>query len=249
MNIATDSPTSNSNTSTETISQNEESSQSPSTSATTQVPSISNGFLYMMPFQNQMFPMQFPQQMMMNQPMNVPSVKAAKNQVRHKRSKNKFSASNLKKTNQISFGNFIDQNNKMIQNQILSNSLEKLNAIAQKKAQKGTKIIIEDIIERTDLRTTLMLRNVPNKYTKQEIVDEIGQEFWGKYDCLNLPMDYSTNLNLGYAFINFTCPFHIIKFFSVLLNLLYNHYHYQLNLLLISKLINNNHLNFYLLYH
>ncbi len=47
------------------------------------------------------------------------------------------------------------------------------------------------------------------------VVDEIGQEFWGKFDCVSLPIDYETKLNLGYAFVNFTDPFHIIHFYTL----------------------------------
>lgn len=78
----------------------------------------------------------------------------------------------------------------------------------------NNKINLDNIIIGKDKRTTLMLRNIPNKYTLNNIVDEIGCAFWGKYDCINLPIDYETKLNLGYAFINFTDPMHIIHFFS-----------------------------------
>lgn len=76
------------------------------------------------------------------------------------------------------------------------------------------KINIEDIIIGKDKRTTLMLRNIPNKYTLNNILEEISSSFWGKYDYINLPIDIDRKLNLGYAFINFTDPFHIIGFYD-----------------------------------
>lgn len=84
----------------------------------------------------------------------------------------------------------------------------------QQQQQFNNKINLDNIIIGADKRTTLMLRNIPNKYTLTNIVDEIGNAFWGKYDCINLPIDYETKLNLGYAFINFTDPLHIILFYA-----------------------------------
>jgi hypothetical protein len=80
------------------------------------------------------------------------------------------------------------------------------------------KINLENVIIGKDKRTTLMLRNIPNKYTLQNLVEEINPSFLGKYDYINLPIDYERKLNLGYAFINFVDPMHIVMFFDTYYN-------------------------------
>jgi hypothetical protein len=55
--------------------------------------------------------------------------------------------------------------------------------------------------------TTLMLRNIPNKYTQNTLLLEIDdQGFVGSYDFFYLPMDVHNRSNVGYAFINFCTP-------------------------------------------
>lgn len=54
------------------------------------------------------------------------------------------------------------------------------------------------------LATTLMFRNIPNKYTREMLLEEIGEKgFNGKYDFFYLPIDFRNRCNVGYAFINF----------------------------------------------
>ena len=109
---------------------------------------------------------------------------------------------------------------RVIAQPMLSNQIQQSQISSQPPYQQShsvnysNKINLDNIIIGSDKRTTLMLRNIPNKYTLNNIVDEIGSAFWGKYDCINLPIDYETKLNLGYAFINFTDPLHIIQFFT-----------------------------------
>jgi hypothetical protein len=75
-------------------------------------------------------------------------------------------------------------------------------------------IILENIIRGIDKRTTLMIRHIPNKYTLKTITEEINQKFKNKYDVFYLPIDYNNNCNLGFAFINFINPLHIVDFYE-----------------------------------
>lgn len=51
--------------------------------------------------------------------------------------------------------------------------------------------------------TTAMLRNIPNKYTRDMLKERLNQEFRGKFNFLYLPIDFKNKCNVGYGFINF----------------------------------------------
>lgn len=54
--------------------------------------------------------------------------------------------------------------------------------------------------------TTVMMRNLPNKYTQPKLLEELrgnGFEPLRDFDFFYLPMDHCTAVNLGYCFINF----------------------------------------------
>mmetsp|Transcript_67018 Transcript_67018/g.218172 ORF Transcript_67018/g.218172 Transcript_67018/m.218172 type:complete len:399 (+) Transcript_67018:73-1269(+) len=55
--------------------------------------------------------------------------------------------------------------------------------------------------------TTGMLRNIPNKYMQDTLLEEMDDAgFAGQYDFFYLPMDVRNNANVGYAFVNFLRP-------------------------------------------
>lgn len=54
--------------------------------------------------------------------------------------------------------------------------------------------------------TTVMLRNIPNRYTRDMLVERLNEKYKGAYDFVYLPIDFNSKCNVGYAFINFTTP-------------------------------------------
>lgn len=55
--------------------------------------------------------------------------------------------------------------------------------------------------------TTLMIRNIPNKYDRKMLMRELDAlGFADSYDFVYLPMDKATYWNVGYAFVNFLKP-------------------------------------------
>lgn len=64
--------------------------------------------------------------------------------------------------------------------------------------------------------TTVMFRNIPNKYTREMLVNQLDEDMRGQFDFVYLPIDFKNKCNVGYAFINFcsveACDQFVAKF-------------------------------------
>ena len=105
------------------------------------------------------------------------------------------------------------KNHKNTKNNISKRKLSSQNL--QEEEKEHNIIDIDLIIKGIDKRTTLMIKNIPNKYTINTFLDEINTDFKNKYDLFYLPIDYGNKCNLGFAFINFVDSFHIINFYDL----------------------------------
>ena len=73
---------------------------------------------------------------------------------------------------------------------------------------------VDRILRGDDNRTTLMVKNIPNKYTSKMLLSAIDEHCKGTYDFLYLPIDFKNKCNVGYAFINLTEPEKIVPFYK-----------------------------------
>ncbi|KAI3741514.1 hypothetical protein L1987_59188 [Smallanthus sonchifolius] len=84
----------------------------------------------------------------------------------------------------------------------------------QTDSKKQFQLDLDKITSGEDTRTTLMIKNIPNKYTSKMLLAAIDENHSGTYDFLYLPIDFKNKCNVGYAFINMLSPTHIIPFYQ-----------------------------------
>jgi hypothetical protein len=92
-----------------------------------------------------------------------------------------------------------------------------LTSRADKRSRNIRCVINKDEIEcGNDKRTTVMVCNIPNRYTRDEVLDELDSkpDLKGTFDFLYLPIDFKNNCNLGYAFVNMAAPKDVIRLYQ-----------------------------------
>ena len=127
--------------------------------------------------------------------------------------KNNNKDNNTKNNNNINNTAKSDTTNKTNNAKTLINNLNSNNNITKNSKCEKLFLNLDDIASGKDIRTTIMIRNIPIKYT-ENILNDTFKEFHGKYDCLYMPYDYEKKGNKGYAFINFINPLHILLFYE-----------------------------------
>ncbi|KAF3589749.1 hypothetical protein F2Q69_00028305 [Brassica cretica] len=88
------------------------------------------------------------------------------------------------------------------------------NSSSQVESRKQFQLDLEKIMNGDDSRTTLMIKNIPNKYTSKMLLAAIDEKNQGTYNFLYLPIDFKNKCNVGYAFINMLSPDLIIPFYE-----------------------------------
>ena len=91
--------------------------------------------------------------------------------------------------------------------------VEKKEVIDNNEEEMNLTLEINNIISQKDKRTTLMIKNIPNKFNQEYILNIINQNFKGTFDVFVLPTDINKFKNFGYAFINFTSSYYIPYFY------------------------------------
>lgn len=71
---------------------------------------------------------------------------------------------------------------------------------------------LNSLLTGSDARTTIMVRNIPNKYNQIMLLEEVNLNHEGTYDFFYLPIDFKNKCNVGYCFINFLEPEFIVPF-------------------------------------
>ncbi|KAK1924784.1 RNA recognition motif 2-domain-containing protein [Papiliotrema laurentii] len=73
-----------------------------------------------------------------------------------------------------------------------------------KRIPEENRVIPERIVAGLDKRTTVMIKDVPNKLSRDELIAVLTEVVPKQFDFVYLRFDFTNCCNVGYAFVNFT---------------------------------------------
>lgn len=85
----------------------------------------------------------------------------------------------------------------------LGTSMPPMDPYHRHPADQHNRVRRERILDGSDVRTTVMLRNIPNKLDWLALKAILDDACFGTYDFFYLRIDFKSAANVGYAFINF----------------------------------------------
>ena len=139
------------------------------------------------------------------------------NQTKEEKEKNIDFSSNLSSKNTLYSNNSGNTGNSTNDSEynisFQSQNVSENNSINEKNSQLI--VDIKKIIFLEDKRTSIMIKNIPNKFTGELLLNIINQNFKNAYNIFILPADNNKNKNYGYAFINFVSSYFIPYFYSL----------------------------------
>lgn len=94
----------------------------------------------------------------------------------------------------------------------------------QRALPMSTVVIPDKIRTGDDVRTTVMIRNIPNKVDAAQFKNILDAHVFGKYDFSYLRIDFQNLCNVGYAFVNFTKAEDIVPLFEAIVGRHWNIY-------------------------
>ncbi|KAK7034770.1 hypothetical protein VNI00_012177 [Paramarasmius palmivorus] len=87
---------------------------------------------------------------------------------------------------------------------------------------KDYELDVKRIEDGLDKRTTVMVKNIPNKVTGKELQIFIDEACGRRIDFMYLRIDYRTRANYGYAFVNFLTCQDLLRFVRAKMNRKWN---------------------------
>lgn len=87
-------------------------------------------------------------------------------------------------------------------------------------------IYLDEIRNGRDVRTTVMLRNIPNNWTYRQLKERLDEFCFGLYDFSYLRIDFKRHTNVGYGFVNFIRAVDIIPLYEGLYGIPWARYGY-----------------------